>query len=514
MTNLIGRFYKVLGSVMVALLFIFTALAVSAQESSIVFPVEELGNCGSKEECHSYCDDLSHVNECVAFAESHGLMDEQEAKSAREFARLGGKGPGGCTSKESCEAYCEDTKNIRQCVTFARQAQLMDEKELEEAEKVVQYIESGGAMPGNCRGERECRNYCEADGHMEECAEFAIKAGFMSEKEAEIFRKTGGKGPGGCVGRKCEAYCQDESNREQCVLFALEHNLMTQEQRQQMEEGKQKAKEAIEKAPPEVLSCIEQALGAEKIAQLKSGEGFSASFGEVLPRCFREVMGKDGRTGPFGNGASNDARECLIKIYGADFEERMQKGELDPAQRDDELRACMQEQFGNGFLNDEGSWERPQPGDAPYPSERDGMMRPEFRDQSGEGNQDQYRQEYRSQYDARRREMEAQMRARIEEQMRTGNFDPANLPPDFRPEGAFPPPESYNRPPESDGSVPTEYLERYEQYQGTPAPDGSVLPLPSDVILPPLQQTEPTSIKAGSFLANIIFVLNSLLGQY
>lgn len=292
MSQSLRNYVLVSGAILATVLMAGTALYASAQESTITFPVAELGNCADKNECHAYCDDLSHVTQCVEFAESHGLMTKDEVKTGREFAKLGGKGPGGCTSKEDCESYCEDPSHMRQCINFAKQAGLMEVQELEEAEKVATYIEQGGAMPGGCRGERECRAYCERGEHMDECAEFAIKLGFMSEKEAEIFRKTGGKGPGGCRGKECEAFCQDEVNREQCIAFAIEHDLMSEEERVRMEEGKRQAMQALEKAPPAVLACIEAAIGAEKVAKLKSGEGFiSPTLGKILPGCFREAMG-------------------------------------------------------------------------------------------------------------------------------------------------------------------------------------------------------------------------------
>jgi len=434
----------VIGAFGVAAIIAFSAASVLAQESTITYPVADLGNCENKSACRTYCDDLAHVNECVAFAEAHGLMSAEEARAAREFARLGGEGPGGCTSKEECETYCEDTAHMRQCLDFAKQAGLMDEEELREAEKVAAYIERGGQMPGGCRGERECRTYCEEDGHWEECAEFAVKAGFMSEKEAEIFHKTGGVGPGGCKGRQCESFCEDEANREQCVAFALEHGLMSEEDKQRMEEGKQKAMEALAKAPPEVLSCIEAALGTERVAQFRRGEGVvSPKLGEVLPHCFREVMGKE-QHGPFGPGSA--AMDCMRKVFGDDFKEKMKNGELNPGAREQEIRECMRAQMGEGFLNDAGQWERPEGGGPPHgegmPPRRwgEGDARPQF--------QEEFRVQYHEPYDSQRREMEARMRAEIEAQMRSGNFDPSKLPADFRPEGAFPPPESFQRPPE------------------------------------------------------------------
>lgn len=482
------------GALCVSALLAFVVLA-QAQEG-ITYPLLELGGCENKEACHAYCDDLAHVKECVAFAEAHGLMDADDAREARTFAELGGVGPGGCTSKDacesycenvthineclafaeehnllgaeeleearsvaralrdgaelpggctskaSCEAYCEDASHMRQCLAFAKKAGFMDAHELAEAEKVAAYLESGGEMPGGCRGERECKAYCESGDHMEECAEFAIGAGFMSEKEAEMFRKTGGKGPGGCRGRECEAYCEDEAHREQCIAFAMEHDLMSAEDKARMEEGRQKAQEALEKAPPEVLACIEKAIGSDALAALKGGTGIpSQKIGEVLPQCFRDVMGSDAG-GPFGRGMPGDASVCMRKVFGDDVEEKMRKGEIDPASRDQEVRDCMREQLGEGYLSDEGKWERPE-GGMPEGGEFHGPPPMGTMQYGGD-----LCREHPEECAARRAEMEARMREGMEGMMRSGTFDPSQLPPDYRPEGDFPPPESSNRPPE------------------------------------------------------------------
>jgi len=467
----------------------------SAQGVDVTYPVAELGNCATKSACKAYCDDLSHADECAAFAEAHGLMDKEEAEEARAFAKLGGKGPGGCTSKDACEAYCENVANIneclafaeahdflsdeeledarevaralaagaelpggctskasceaycedpshmRQCLAFAKQAGFMDPDELAEAEKVAAYLESGGKMPGGCRGEKECKAYCESGDHMEECAAFAIKAGFMSEKEAEMFRKTGGKGPGGCRGRECEAYCEAEENREVCIAFAMEHDLMSAEDKARMEEGKQKAREALEKAPPEVLACLEKALGSDAFQKFQSGTYVSPRLGEVLPKCFQEVMG-DGSRGPFGPGS--DAAGCMRRVFGDDFEEKMRRGELDPGARDQEIRDCMQAEHGEGFLDDGGRWKRPEGG-----MPEGGEFSPTTRGMPFEGPRgfEELCREHPEECAARRGEMEARMRAGMEGMMQGGTFDPSRLPQDFRPEGHFPPPESFNRPP-------------------------------------------------------------------
>src|SRR3989344_5521531 len=73
---------RICGATVLGMLFVLSAALVSAQESTVTFPVPELGNCTSKSKCRAYCDDLAHVKECVAFAESHGLMSAGEAQQA------------------------------------------------------------------------------------------------------------------------------------------------------------------------------------------------------------------------------------------------------------------------------------------------------------------------------------------------------------------------------------------------------------------------------------------------
>ena len=410
----------------IALSIMASATPVYAQTST-TYPIAELGNCENKDACRAYCDDLTHASACASFAEAHGLMSAEEAKRARSFAGPGPGGcttkdacqaycenvahineclafaeandmmsseelrearmvartlaqgatlPGGCTSKSSCEAYCEDMSHMSECLAFAEQAGFMNGEELAEAKKMAAFLEGGGTTPGHCNGEAACKAYCEVEDHMTECAEFAMAAGFMSPEEAEMFRKTGGKGPGGCVGRACEAYCENEAHREECIAFAVEHDLMSPEDKQRMEEGREKAHGALQQAPEEVRTCIENAIGSEAFARVENGEGLvSPELGEVIPRCFQEVMGEEKHGGPFGQGMPPVAAECMRKIFGDDFETQMRAGTLDPGARDQEIRACMQEHMGEGYLNDEGQWERPQTGEH-RPPPREGEYMP------------------------------------------------------------------------------------------------------------------------------------------
>lgn len=504
---------------------IFAAASVYAQVASITYPVGELGNCASKDACRAYCDDLTHANLCASFAEAHGLMSEEEADQLRAFGGTGPGGcttkdsceaycenvahineclafaekhdmmsseeledargvaralaqgaklPGGCTSKASCESYCEDMSHMNECIAFAEQAGFMKGEELAEAKKMASFVEAGGKTPGNCRGEAACKAYCEVEEHMTECAEFAVEAGFMSPEEAEMFRKTGGKGPGGCVGRACETYCQDEAHREECVAFSIEHDLLSPEDKQRMEEGRGKAQEALKQAPEEVRECIEKAIGNEAFARVESGEGLvGPELGEVIPRCFQEVMGDEKHGGPFGQGMPPGATECMRKVFGDDFETQMRAGTLDPGARDQEIRDCMQEQMGESYLNDQGQWERPQMDEHRPPPPHEGEYRP------------------------------------------IGDYP--------RPPGEHPPYPYSGTPPQG----PPYDQEGMMQWQGMPPPGGEGMMPPQDSLMPPpmdapagdmdptseppQEEREPVSVNQ-SLVANVFSLITGLFG--
>lgn len=200
-----------------------------ASVSEIRFPIRELANCASKEECKAFCDLQQNMLMCVNFAEKHGFISKDEAAKGRKMAELGvSKGPGGCDSAASCDAYCRDVKNIRECVAFAKKAGMLTQAELREAEKIIGALDKGAKLPGGCASKASCDVYCQKPQHIRECIDFAEAAGFVNAKEAAMVRKTGGFGPGGCFGKgACEQYCVKQNNMQECLSFAIEYDLMS-----------------------------------------------------------------------------------------------------------------------------------------------------------------------------------------------------------------------------------------------------------------------------------------------
>ena len=199
--------------------------------------------CGGREACDDYCGLPENFETCITFAEAAGFMSADEAAMVR---RTGGKGPGDCRGKEACEAYCEDPAHGAECINFAAENGFMSPEDAEQAKKMLAAginMMQGG--PGGCKGKEECEAFCDDVSHMMECVDFAERAGMMSPEDAARARKMAemgvSGGPGGCKGEEeCRAFCDDPANMETCLNFAVQIGDMNPEEAEQMRQGMQR----------------------------------------------------------------------------------------------------------------------------------------------------------------------------------------------------------------------------------------------------------------------------------
>ncbi len=206
------------------------ALAQNIDDSGIVYPIKELGNCANKGACKKYCDIKTNQGACLDFAQSHGMMPKQEIEKAKKVLQLTEQGidtPGGCQGEQECDAYCSDTAHLDECVAFGEKAGLISPEEVKMIKK------TGGKGPGACQGKKACDAYCANEANLDECISFAEQNGLMTAQEKEMIKKTGGKGPGGCKGKEgCDAYCQQEANFDTCLEFGKQYGMMSDEEYQ------------------------------------------------------------------------------------------------------------------------------------------------------------------------------------------------------------------------------------------------------------------------------------------
>lgn len=255
------------------------------------------GGCKNKNECMAYCEDSSHMKECVAFAQKAGFISSAEAEEAKKIIPLlerGEKTPGNCSRKAACEAYCMEPANIDECLVFAEKAGLISPEELADAKKFAPLIKRG-ETPGQCKRKEECETYCSDTSHFEECVLFAEKAGMISKEDAELARKTKGKGPGGCKSKtECEQFCVDPAHQEECISFAKEHGLtegISEIEAKVRGEVESKMKACAEKQCSEFIPCL-QSLQTGGPGNTGGDVNLPADIQSKLNICIEEIKAK------------------------------------------------------------------------------------------------------------------------------------------------------------------------------------------------------------------------------
>ncbi|HEY4475266.1 MAG TPA: hypothetical protein VJB92_00880 [Candidatus Paceibacterota bacterium] len=327
-------------ALMAAVAFSFFINQVAAQRPSeekleaLTYPIPELGNCKSPENCASYCDKSANLERCIAYAENHDLMPAEEIADAKKFLAAGGKGPGGCTSKDACETYCNDINHMDECISFAEKNNIIPLNELAEAKKVQAALKGGAKLPGNCRNKTECEAYCQPNNpdlfasRMEECIGFAKTAGFMEDDELAEAEKAlaaikRGIKPPPCRGREaCDEYCQRPENIDSCLDFA----------------------EAAGFIPPEEIARV------RKMARLGITSGPGGCRGEEECQTFCENEANQETCSNFLVEILEKNPELKIEDFIREEDrERMQDGmeQMQEALTDapDEVRTCLNEAF-------------------------------------------------------------------------------------------------------------------------------------------------------------------------
>ncbi|MFA5936593.1 MAG: hypothetical protein WC822_01805 [Candidatus Paceibacterota bacterium] len=236
----------------------------------IQYPIPELGNCTSKSNCKTFCDNSKNSDVCLSFAEQRNLMTPDELSNAKKFKDNGMVGPGGCKGQTACEQYCGASTHLEECIAFAEKNGMMPEQQLKDSKKVIAAIKSG-LKPPACGGSEQCTSYCSNPQHMEECMTFSIAAGIVPDNQKEQMQKTlsaikqGAKPPAcqpnppsdqlGQSGQTnqsnsglpmCDKYCG--THQEECMTFSLATGMVPDDQKMQMQKALDVFKQGIK--PP------------------------------------------------------------------------------------------------------------------------------------------------------------------------------------------------------------------------------------------------------------------------
>lgn len=310
------------------------------------------GGCKSPTECEAYCGDSTRMDECLAFAEANGLLDKEKIAEIKAMAgkfKQGFTGPGGCTSKESCEAYCSDAAHQDECLTFAEKHGFVKKDEVERMKKFRE-LQSRGETPGGCNSKESCESYCSDTSHQEECFAFAETSGLATKEDLERFKKTGGKGPGGCASKEaCESFCNAKENQAVCLEFAKSHGFIKDGDAKHIEEGFSRIRQGLEHAPPEIQTCLKEKFGEGFLEKAKSGE-FAPNLqgSEGMRQCFEANREATSRLMGRRFNDSPETLACVKAAAGEETAKEIFEGNAPPRPEiADALRACFTRPHGD-----------------------------------------------------------------------------------------------------------------------------------------------------------------------
>ncbi len=378
----------------------------NAGVSNITYPIKELGNCKNQGNCRAYCNDPANMAVCAQFAYQHGMIDEGDLNNAKQYGTmLQNGGPGGCTTQASCISYCNDTSHLTECLTFAKDHKLIEVKDLEKAQKVLQALNSGEATPGECKTQQECENYCKDPAHMTECFSFAQKSGLMSEddikeankvipfiqsgetpgkcttkdqceeycssqdhfdecisfaekaglvtpEEAQNARKAGGVGPGGCRSQDaCENYCNQDANAAECLSFAKEKGILSEDKIKEIEDGMGRLRSGLDQMPEEMVTCLKSSIGEDVLGKIKDGTFVPGpGIGSKIQSCVDEYAPKLKATlDKAFSMATPEVMICLSDSLGQTRLDAIKGGDNPTPKEGDQIKNCFEKMREEGM---------------------------------------------------------------------------------------------------------------------------------------------------------------------
>jgi len=331
--------------------------------SEVVYPVKELDNCKNQANCRIYCNEATNMEVCLGFAEKNNLAPANEIAEVKKVLQALESGvhlPGGCKERIQCEDYCSETSHIEECFSTALEGHYEVTDDVEIAKKEIFFM-ARGETPGGCNSKEACEAYCSDENHNNECIDFALKVGLMTTEEAAIAKKTGGKGPGGCRSeQECGIFCNSQANQKTCFDFAKDYGLISEEELQKILQDTERLKSGLKQATPEVIACLKQKFGEDIVEKIESGEfvpGYQG--GESIGQCFAQYMpqvpqgggtpesGIPSSGGAAGHQIPSEALGCMKQIYGEEIVNKMLSGEMAvPSDIQSIISSCMMQQTG------------------------------------------------------------------------------------------------------------------------------------------------------------------------
>lgn len=183
--------------------------AIRAKLYGVNFPIADLGNCGSYNECRSYCEDPVNSESCINFGKSKGFYHDDPVVTKKDEILAEAKQRLGCDSYESCLNFCEVPANFEKCHSFAtNQGVVGGYVHNPEGQRII----TKAKEVLGCDSANSCKAFCLQQDNISKCKQFAEDTGLRGGEQRV--------GPGGCTSENtCKSFCSDPNNFQVCQGF-------------------------------------------------------------------------------------------------------------------------------------------------------------------------------------------------------------------------------------------------------------------------------------------------------
>lgn len=146
----------------------------------VTFPIPELGNCANITECKAFCDKTENRTTCQSFAQSHGITKPFPTPIDQQTLLAKAKEILGCNSIEECKAFCSVVDNREKCQSLARSVGIQPEP----TRQVPPDIFDAAQRDLGCDSLTSCKEVCSKQENFQKCQDFAQKHN-LGERKTE-----------------------------------------------------------------------------------------------------------------------------------------------------------------------------------------------------------------------------------------------------------------------------------------------------------------------------------------
>lgn len=140
-------------------------------KQKVTFPIAELGNCVNITECKAFCDQATNHTVCQSYAQSHGITKPGPTPVDQQTLLTKAKEILGCNSIDECKTFCSSQENRDKCLNFSKSVGIPQPT----PKPVPTDIFDEAQKDLGCDSLTSCKDVCSKEENFQKCEDFAQK---------------------------------------------------------------------------------------------------------------------------------------------------------------------------------------------------------------------------------------------------------------------------------------------------------------------------------------------------